>query len=303
MNNEDQETIYRSPISAWRLRIIDGFDAGQEIVLTDTQEYTIGRKDCDINVNPQDMKTSRLHARLEFKNGQPFLENLSRTTDTYVNNSPIKKKRKLKPGNKIGVGDTLLVLERTGDSKPKNVISVKYVGIGACIFISVLIILKMIINTEISRKPVPPEPTPSKQPIVTPMITDKPHVSTIPTITSSTTTVPHTMPIDREKADELFRQGKIFYKSGRLKKAISYFELALENYRDHPYASDHLKEARADLDKKVTELMKEAEKAQRLVNYHRAKLLFREIVELLSDNPQDGRYVDAKKKLNEIKSR
>lgn len=308
MSSDDLETIYRSPTPEWRLRIIDGFDVGDEFVLTDTQEYTIGRKDCDINVNPQDMKASRLHARLEFKNGQPFLENLSRTTDTYVNNNAIKKKRKLKSGNKIGVGNTVFILQRTGDSKPRTTINIKKIGIGACIFILALVILKWVSNSEPEKTPTsssPPETTPSLQPTAAPTITATPSVSPLSTVTTTTTIVPEKtpQPIDREKADEFYRQGKYFYKNGRLKKAISYFNSALKNYPGHPYASDSLKEARNKLDESVNELIKEAEEAQRLVKIDLAKQHLREIMGLLSDNPQDKRYIDAQKKLHEIENR
>ncbi len=62
--------------------------------------------------------------RLEFKKNQPFLENLSQTTATYVNNSPIKKKIKLKPGNKITSGDTVVTIKKTKETRSESKINV-----------------------------------------------------------------------------------------------------------------------------------------------------------------------------------
>ncbi len=298
MSSDHQETIYRSLTPEWTLKAIDGLDVGEVFVLSDSQDYTIGRKNCDITLNQQDMKASRLHARLEFKKNQPFLENLSQTTATYVNNSPIKKKRKLKHGDKISIGDTVLTIERTGVTQRESKINVKYIGIGVCVFILMLVIFKLI--PQPSKQPDSPEPTPSKQPTVIPTITAKPSVSPSPTLGPTAKPV---LQIDKEKADEFFRQGKNFYNNGRLKKSIYLFESALKNDPDHPYASEYLKKAKDELDKKVNHLIAEAEKAQRMVKNDRAKQLFREIIELLSDKPQDKRYIDAQNKLRELENK
>ncbi len=299
MDSDNQETIYRSPTPEWTLKIIDGFDTGKVFILRDSQEYTIGRKNCDIILNQQDMKASRLHARLEIKKAQPFLENLSQTTATYVNNSPIKKIIKLKAGNKIGIGDTVFVIERTGASKRENKINVKLIGVGACVFILMLVILKIIWNPQPSPVKLPDEPTPSEQPTVMPTIINTPSVSPPPTLAPTKKPVP---PINKEKADELFRQGRIFYKNGNLKKAIGFFETASQ-YPDHPYASEYLERARNELEKKINQLVTQAEQAKKLVKNDRAKHLLREIIELLSDKPQDKRYVEAQNKLRELENR
>jgi len=313
MRNDEQDTIYRTPTPVWTLKVIEGFDIGEVFTLSDSQEYTIGRQNCDITINKHDKKASRRHARLGFIRNQPYLENLSQTTTTSVNDRPITKK-KLKAGNKIGIGDTVFVLERTGVVQHKSKINFKWIGIAqdeskinfkwlgvaACVLILSVVIFKAFSPSQPSPvRPLDEIPTPAKQPSIIPTATKKP--GEIPTPTKQPDTVPNTI-IDKEEADEFFRQGKIFYKDGNLKKAIPLFESA-SDYPDHPHASKYLKKAKEKLDIEINQLVTDADKSSRMLKYDRAKQLLREVIELLSDNQQDKRYTDAQNKLRKLENR
>jgi len=314
MCNDEQGTIYRKPTPAWTLKVIQGFDIGEEFTLSDSQEYTIGRQNCDITINTQDKKASRRHARLVFKTDQLFLENLSQTTTTRVNDRPITK-IKLKAGNKIGIGATVFVLERTGISQYKNKgkskTNFKWIGVAACVLILSVVIFKVLWSSQPPPVRPPDEiPTPTKQPgiILIPTATKQPDAiptaTNKPSATLTPTKKPDTIPnsmIDKEEADEFFRQGKIFYNDGNLKKAIRLFESA-SDYPDHPHASKYLKKAKEKLDIEINQLVTDADKSARMLKYDRAKQLLREVIELLSDNPQDKRYTDALNKLRKLEN-
>ncbi|MDM8555217.1 FHA domain-containing protein [Desulfococcaceae bacterium HSG7] len=359
MCNDDQDTIYRKMTSEWTLKVIEGFGIGEVFTLSDSQEYTIGRQNCDIIINQLDKKASRMHARLVLKKDQPFLENLSQTTTTYVNNSPIKK-IKLQAGNKIGIGDTVFVLERTGVSQHESKITFKWIGIAACTFILMFVIFKVFWprqpthqnQTSVSKFATQPDQTliPARSekisesepsaPISMPSVIIHPPISKnegektdilhlpeteegkserlLPPPPKKPTPIsknegenerllpplpkkPNTI-IDKEKADELFRQGKIFYSSGNMKKAINLFESALSYNSDNPLVSEYLKKAKNGLDKKIDQLKIRADKSKTMLKYNQAKQALREIIELLSDNPQDTRYTDAQNKLRELEN-
>jgi len=297
MNNDDKKTIYRKPASEWKLKVIQGFDAGEVFTLNDSQDYTIGRQSCDITINQHDKKASRRHARLVFKKNQPLLENLSRTTATYVNNKPVKK-IKLKAGDEIGIGDTLFVLEKTGASQPKSKINIKLIGISACVFILMLIAFQVFLHqpSPVKLPAKKPTPAPSQKPTAPPAPVEKPSALPVPAQRPDT-------PIDKEKAAESFRQGKSFYRGGHLKRAIRFFESASSYNPDHPLAAKYLQKAKDDLDKKLDQLNRKAEKSKTMLKYEQAKLALREIIELLSDSTQDKRYTDAQAKLCQLENR
>lgn len=49
---------------------------------------------------------SRAHAKLTIENGVFYIENLSETNFTYVNNTKITAKTELKTGDELGLGGT-----------------------------------------------------------------------------------------------------------------------------------------------------------------------------------------------------
>jgi pSer/pThr/pTyr-binding forkhead associated (FHA) protein len=63
---------------------------------------------------PDDRKASRIHARLE-KDGEDWvIVDLESTNRTFVNRESIKQKR-LKHGDEVRIGDTLLIYRRTAE--------------------------------------------------------------------------------------------------------------------------------------------------------------------------------------------
>ena len=95
------------------LVIEKGTSIGTEFALS-ASESNIGRWDADNGVFPDvdldsfdpEAKVSRKHARISFRNGEYFLEDLGSTNGTFVNRG-----RRLIPGNphKIDEGDEIIV--------------------------------------------------------------------------------------------------------------------------------------------------------------------------------------------------
>lgn len=71
-----------------------------------TDDITIGRENTMSEYLSVKSYVSRSHARLTKVNGELFIENLSNTNFTYVNNKKITEKTKLQDGDEIGLGGT-----------------------------------------------------------------------------------------------------------------------------------------------------------------------------------------------------
>ena len=75
-------------------------------------EITVGRENIMSEYLSAKSYVSRAHAKLFLENSQLFIENLSNTNFTYVNNKKITTKVKLEDGDEIGLGGTNINGER-----------------------------------------------------------------------------------------------------------------------------------------------------------------------------------------------
>jgi sulfite reductase alpha subunit-like flavoprotein len=90
-----------------RLVIEKGPQAGQSYLLFGDQ-LNIGRSE-DMQIILQDQMASRRHASIDWQNGQPGIKDLGSSNGTFVNNVQITNRRLLNPGDKILIGQTLLL--------------------------------------------------------------------------------------------------------------------------------------------------------------------------------------------------
>ncbi len=97
---------------AFRVVCVSGQDLGREFRI-DRYPAVIGRGAVDIALNANDV--SRAHARL-FRNGEVlWLEDLESANGTFVNGTPIRGRSLLRPGDRVQVGSTILILTRHDD--------------------------------------------------------------------------------------------------------------------------------------------------------------------------------------------
>ncbi len=79
---------------------------GQFAFKVTTDDVTIGRENTMSEYLSSKTYVSRSHARLTKENNELYVENLSNTNFTYVNNQKIVAKTKLQDGDEIGLGGT-----------------------------------------------------------------------------------------------------------------------------------------------------------------------------------------------------
>lgn len=88
------------------LHVLDGLDKGKVYRILDLP-VSIGREDGNI-VRLSDERISRFHAKIQLDNQEIILTDLESTNGTRVNGNPVHIRR-LKPGDRISVGRSLLL--------------------------------------------------------------------------------------------------------------------------------------------------------------------------------------------------
>jgi hypothetical protein len=89
-----------------KLKVVEGPQADAE--LGGSLPCVLGRKDADIVIN--DPMVSKRHAAIQIINGKLLLVDLHSTNGTTLNNEPVTQ-RELKQGDRIGIGQTVLLVE------------------------------------------------------------------------------------------------------------------------------------------------------------------------------------------------
>ena len=73
-----------------------------------SEEVTIGRAPgCSVAL-ADDTFVSQLHARVYVRDGQPFVEDLGSTNGTYLNQARLTKTQRLRRGDRLQIGQTVL---------------------------------------------------------------------------------------------------------------------------------------------------------------------------------------------------
>lgn len=106
VNNIDATVVWQH-IPGARLVFQQGEQVGESFPLNKSQ-VTIGR-DANSDIHLQDQMSSRHHAHISWKAGQPVLEDLGSSNGTLVNDAPVSGLRILVPGDKIVIGQAILV--------------------------------------------------------------------------------------------------------------------------------------------------------------------------------------------------
>ena len=99
---------------------------GQYAYKLTSDEIIIGRENVMSEYLSVKSYVSRSHARLSIINGELFIENMSNTNFTYVNNQKITEKTRLNDGDEIGLGGT------STNGKTQSMAAYFIVRIGQC---------------------------------------------------------------------------------------------------------------------------------------------------------------------------
>jgi FHA domain len=101
----------RAPRKGWRIVILQPeTERGRDQWIEG--EATIGRGGgCTISL-PSDTFASQVHARFLERDGQLFIEDLGSTNGTFVNGKQVAKTARVRKGDQMQVGNTVLRAER-----------------------------------------------------------------------------------------------------------------------------------------------------------------------------------------------
>src|ERR1700731_670931 len=91
---------------AGAFHVLEGIDKGRVFREMQTP-VTIGREEGNV-LRLNDERVSRFHAKVQFDNGEAILTDLESTNGTRVN-SHVVQIRRLRPGDRVGVGRSLLL--------------------------------------------------------------------------------------------------------------------------------------------------------------------------------------------------
>jgi hypothetical protein len=98
-------------------QILEGIDKGR-IFRELSTPVTIGREEGN-TLRLNDERVSRFHAKVQFDNGEIILTDLESTNGTRVNNNVVQIRR-LRPGDRIGVGRSVLLFGSDQEINARN---------------------------------------------------------------------------------------------------------------------------------------------------------------------------------------
>src|SRR5204863_9552311 len=93
-------------------QILEGIDKGR-IFRDLPTPVTIGREEGNL-LRLNDERVSRFHAKIQFDNDDVILTDLDSTNGTRLNGNPIQIRR-LRAGDRVGVGRTIMVFGSTAE--------------------------------------------------------------------------------------------------------------------------------------------------------------------------------------------
>ena len=112
----DDKTVVGSRRPQASLVVRQGARAGTVFPLT-TDTVVLGREE-GVDISLRDPEVSRQHARVSWQAGTYVLEDLGSTNGTFLNGMQIAGQRPLRPGDSIGLGQTILVLQPQAAAEP-----------------------------------------------------------------------------------------------------------------------------------------------------------------------------------------
>jgi hypothetical protein len=115
----DDKTVVGSRRPPASLVVRQGARAGTVFPLT-ADSVVLGREE-GVDISLRDPEVSRQHARVSWQAGTYVLEDLGSTNGTFLNGMQITGQRPLRPGDSIGLGQTILVLQPQAGAEPTPV--------------------------------------------------------------------------------------------------------------------------------------------------------------------------------------
>ncbi len=315
------ETETSAAASCWRLRVIDGPDRGKVFALQ-PGVWSLGRsKGCSIVLNAADKLLSRRHAELRIDENGVLLADLGSGNGTWLNDARIETSM-LRSGDVFRLGSNMLALEGGPEFLANSTILIEPPGnktagrsrlrvllLGACLlgligFIAVTVVRHKPGPGTADQKQAEAPATPTKAPAPNPEASVDAASNTAPAASATPgpeaePEKPLPVPQDKAKAEEAFRQGLFFYKSGELRQAVEEWSKASAFDPDNEGVTKWLLRAESELDRELDKHFRQALLAVKYMRYDEARNEFRLVIEWARD-PADERVRTARENLKEL---
>jgi pSer/pThr/pTyr-binding forkhead associated (FHA) protein len=112
----DEQTMMASGWSGANLVVLQGAQAGTSFPLPRTP-VILGREE-GVGISVRDPEMSRRHGRISWQEGSFVVEDLGSTNGTILNGVPITGPQRLRPGDTIGMGQTLFEFQWQAAAAP-----------------------------------------------------------------------------------------------------------------------------------------------------------------------------------------
>jgi hypothetical protein len=110
----DEQTVLAWSQPQASLVVRQGAGVGVTFSITG-EEIILGREE-GLGISIRDPEVSRRHARVSWQSGDYYVEDLGSTNGTFLNGTRVASPQPLRPGDAIGIGQTLLVFQTEAEA-------------------------------------------------------------------------------------------------------------------------------------------------------------------------------------------
>jgi pSer/pThr/pTyr-binding forkhead associated (FHA) protein len=280
----------------YRLISLTGQNKGEAYVLVGSR-IVIGRSEkADIRI--LDTKASREHAEITKVGSNWVVTDLGSQNGIVVNDKKVTQKQ-LSEGDKLIVGQTVFKFAKVEvaqknkilpEQENPNVSENKKRGMVPVLIVSLLLISLFLIDSEPDQAA-----KKKKENVAGPAVED---VSN------------EYMQLERKKAKEnkeaktklnsIYQRGLREFREGNYYRAIHEFNLALIVLPGDPQAEFYLRKTKEELDRQIEQNIQKAQIDEQALKYQHAIKNYCAIIRLLYNAPEDSRYKNAVKKINDL---
>lgn len=289
--------------------VVSGDGDSRVILLFPDKEYVVGRSS-DVDICIRHGESSRRHARLFFKGGGWWVEDLGSANGVFISGKRISSQQ-VNHGDVIQIVEIQILMKLEGEYDAGTPIKkVPEIGTGrkkssfvlvVCLSVAIGLAVVAVLLLFSGTKSGPKESTvlPVQDEILAPASTVQGLQQSPgdPVGKRSTSTTPDDKTL---RAKELYRLGLLFYDNGNLSKAIDYWDAARVYDPDSSLVLKKLARATKELDHEISQHIRLANSHLKYQRFYQAEQEL-SIVFGLVDDKQDVRYQEAQRKLKQIK--
>ncbi len=112
----DDQTVMATGQPRASLVVRQGANVGTTYHIA-SAEAVLGREE-EADISVRDPEVSRRHARISWQSDSHYVEDMGSTNGTFLNGNLVTSPQPLRPGDTIGIGQTLLVFQTEAGARP-----------------------------------------------------------------------------------------------------------------------------------------------------------------------------------------